>query len=105
VPFLVAFVLALCVPFGQLKTNGDRIECCCPDERTCKCPDHEESGGQPSMQTCHKQIHEGIAVQHAAFVTPVVPTTDVPAIVTLPAPPALASPHAEPAPDRPDAPS
>jgi hypothetical protein len=105
VPLLVAFVLALCVPFAQLKSNGDRIECCCPDESTCTCPDHQDVGTQQTMQTCHKQVHEGIAVQHAAFVTPVIPVTVAPATAAAAEPLALASPHAEPPPQRPAAPS
>ncbi len=104
-PLLVAFVLALCVPFAQLKTNGVTIECCCPDQTKCKCPDHQGDLPQPAMQACHKQTHEGIATQLAAFVPPVIPVTVAPAIAAPASPPALASPHEAPPPSRPDAPS
>jgi len=106
VSWFVAFVLALCVPFGQLRTVSTRVECCCPDPDTCKCPDHKaDHSGQPKMEKCHKSTHEGLANQLAAFIPPTLHETVAPALLS-PAPTfSLPRPHDEPPPQRPAAPS
>ena len=103
---LVAIMLALCVPFGQLQTVADRIECCCPDPSTSKCPDHnDDHSGQPQMRTCHKTTQKGIANQLAVFVPPTLHEMIAPAPLAPPISHRLPTPHAEPTPQRPDAPS
>jgi hypothetical protein len=106
VSWLVAIVLALCVPFGQLRTVADRIECCCPDQSKCQCPDHDpDESGQPRMEKCHKQTHEGVANQLAAFISPTLHETVAPARLALAPSFSLPAPHDEPLPQRPAAPS
>jgi hypothetical protein len=104
--FVVAIVLALCVPISQLHTVAVQTECCCPDPDNCKCPDHKpDDGTQPMMRACHKTQHEFVAPVLPAFVAPVIArATPVEPIALAPAP-ALAVPHPAPAPHRPDAPS
>lgn len=104
--FIVAVVLALCVPVSQLTTVSDRSECCCPDPSKCQCPDHEEEGPlQTSMQACHKQGPKAIASQATAFLPPVIPSVDAPIVLAPPIAHPLPAPHPAPAPRRPDAPS
>jgi hypothetical protein len=106
VSWLVAIVLALCVPFGQLQTAVERIECCCPDPDHCKCPDHKpDHSGQSQMRSCHKRTHDGLANELAAFVAPVLHETIAPALLAVRVAHVLPTPHAEPPPRRPDAPS
>jgi hypothetical protein len=106
VSWLVAIMLSLCVPFGQLQTVADRIECCCPDPSTCKCPDHKaDHSGQPQMRACHKTTHKGLAHQLAVFVPPTLHETIALAPLAQPVSHRLPTPHAEPPPQRPDAPS
>jgi len=106
VTFLIAILLALGVPFATLHTDHERVTCCCPDPDHCMCPDHKpDKSGQPHMQTCHRQLVDGVDAQLATFV-PAAPT-----VIADAAPHALVveyvlpSPHASPSLRRPDAPS
>jgi hypothetical protein len=106
VSWLVAIVLALCLPFGQLQTAVERVDCCCPDPDHCKCPDHKpDHSGQSQMRSCHKTTHDGLANQLAAFVPPTLHETIAPARPTMRVSHVLPTPHSEPPPQRPDAPS
>ena len=104
--FIVAVVLALCVPISQLTTVSDRTECCCPDPSKCQCPDHDEDRPlQTSMQACHKQGPKAIASQATAFLPPVLPTVDAPSVLAPAVAHVIHAPQVAPPPRRPDAPS
>jgi hypothetical protein len=104
--YVVAIVLAICVPFSQLQTIAEQIECCCPDPEQCKCPDHNpDEGTQSKMQACHKTQQTFVAPAFPAFVAPAVAAVARPDPVAVAPPPALPVPHPSPPPRRPDAPS
>lgn len=104
---LLAILLALGVPFAQLHTFDDRVECCCPSREVCKCPDHKaEHGSQTSMRACHKQGPQMTrGGHHGAFIPPpavrIVAPVRPSIVVAVPIP----APNAPPPPERPDAPS
>jgi hypothetical protein len=107
VTVLFAILLALGVPFAQLHTVDDRIECCCPSPEVCKCPDHDASKtDETTMRSCHKQgpqlQHGG---HHGAFVPPPIIRIIAVARPEIAMAPPIAAPHAPPPPERPDAPS
>jgi hypothetical protein len=102
---LGVFVM-IALPVSQLRLATIRVECCCPDQDHCKCPDHgKHTPGQPTMQACHKK-GEAIASADAPVFAP-------PAAVALEAPPvriaiietSLHDPHDAPSPARPPRPS
>ena len=103
---LVAIVCAFAVPVSQLRTFSRIETCCCPDPSHCHCPDHKPNpAGTPTMGACHRQSHDFVAPVLPAFVTPAVVAVAFPErAITLVAAP-LRTPHAAPAPRRPDAPS
>lgn len=104
--FVVAIVLAICVPVSQLHTIGTQAECCCPDPDQCKCPDHnEDTQPQPSMRACHKTQHDFVAPVLPAFVAPAIELAIVLEPIGLEATFTHATPHPPPAPRRPDVPS
>jgi len=104
--FVVAIVLAICVPVSQLRTFSTKVECCCPDQSHCKCP-HEKPGksGQPSMRACHKTQQDFEAPLAPSFVTPASAIALAPRAVDHDPFFVLPDPHAAPSPRRPDAPS
>lgn len=102
---LVAIVLALCVPFAQLRAEPDRTECCCPDPDRCKCPDHEPPSNHTTMRACHKQAPDAVASQLSVFVAPVAPRLVAPVAAEQAPRTQIPAPHPPPAPRRPDAPS
>ena len=102
----VALVVALAVPFSQLRTFAVVSTCCCPDPSHCHCPDHEpDHSGQPGMRACHRESHEVVSPASPSFAAPrvevafasprVVPASIVP----------LGTPHTPPPPADPDGPS
>lgn len=103
--YLVAVMIALGVPFAQLQTATVDNTCCCPDPDTCKCPDHQPGTDTPSMRACHKDGPVAVQNHLDAFVPPVVVHPTAPARIAHAVPERLTSPHAPPAPRRPDAPS
>ena len=106
VQLLLAILLALGVPFATLHTEHVRVTCCCPDPDHCVCPDHKpDKSGQPRMQTCHRQVVDGIATQIAAFEPPEPLALPMPAPYVHAIAHVLPTPHASPLPRRPDAPS
>jgi len=99
-------VLALSVPFAQLRTIATRIECCCPSPEHCKCPDHKpDAQGQPSMRACHKTQHDVAAPELPTCVANVVAIAIAPAKVHGDAVFVIDRPLPPPEPRRPDAPS
>jgi hypothetical protein len=105
VTVLLAILLALGVPFAQLHTVNDRVTCCCPSPDQCKCPDHDTDESGPMMKACHKQAPDMVRAQLAHFVAPTPITVIAPAPLVERVAHRLPSPHAPPAPRRPDAPS
>jgi hypothetical protein len=103
---VVAIVLAVFVPVAQLQTVAEAPPCCCPNPKQCKCPDHKGgNSGQSTMRAC-RQAPDAVAPSTlSAFVPPAVAVAIAPAIIVSDAHVALADPHPEPAPRRPDAPS
>lgn len=103
---VVAILLALGVPFAQLRTIETRIECCCPSPEHCKCPDHKpDAQGQPMMRACHKTQHDVVSPQLPAFVPIVVELATAAPQLDMPIVHVLADPLPAPPPRRPDAPS
>jgi hypothetical protein len=103
---LVAIVCALTVPVAQLRTISRITTCCCPDQEHCHCPDHKpDHSGKPMMRACHRQSTDLVSPAAPAFTEPPVIALAPPdrAIALVAAP--LRTPHAPPAPARPDAPS
>jgi hypothetical protein len=104
-----AVILILCmlaVPTAQLRTVARITTCCCPDENHCHCPKPPSgSPDQPSARTCHKQSHDFVAPLAPAFVTPELVAVSAPVRAMTLASAPLRTPHAAPAPRRPDAPS
>lgn len=103
---LVAIVCALTVPVAQLRTVARITTCCCPDQTKCHCPDEKpDHGTSPSMRACHRTSHDFVAPVLPGFMQPAVialaPSERAVALVSAP----LRTPHAAPAPARPDAPS
>jgi hypothetical protein len=104
--FVVAIVLAICVPVSQLQTVSTKTECCCPDPDHCKCPDHKPGdGSQPTMRACHKTQQTFMSPVLPEFVEPAVDVVRAPALVAVAVVFAHGEPHPAPAPRRPDAPS
>lgn len=102
---VVAIVLALFVPVAQLQTVAEAPTCCCPNPKTCKCHEHKSGESGPTMRAC-KQSPDAVApTTLSAFVPPAVAVAIAAAIIVSDAHIALADPHPEPAPRRPDAPS
>lgn len=103
---ILALLCVLAVPTAQLRTFARVTTCCCPDPSHCHCPDHKAAPtDQPSMGACHRQAHDFVAPVLATFVAPDVVAIAAPerAMPLVSAP--LRTPHAAPAPRRPDAPS
>lgn len=104
--FVVAIVLAICVPVSQLRTFSTKVDCCCPDQSHCKCP-HEkpDHSNEPKLRACHKTQQDIVAPLAPAFVAPhaeLALASEARAhVVSF----AHADPHAPPSPRRPDAPS
>jgi hypothetical protein len=104
--FVVAIVLAICVPISQLHTVATQTECCCPDPDQCKCPDHKpDEGSQPTMRACHKTQQIFVAPVLPAFVPSAIVAIVRPEPVALAPAPQLPTPHPAPPPRSPDAPS
>jgi hypothetical protein len=104
--FMVAIVLAICVPVSQLRTVATKTECCCPDPDHCKCPDHKpDKSGQSQMRACHKTSQQFVSPEAPAFEAIEIAVANVPAPVAIEAAFTHAAPHPAPAPQRPDAPS
>jgi hypothetical protein len=106
VQLIVALLLALTIPVGQLRTISVETSCCCPDPARCHCPDHGKSPiDQPQLRACHRTTQTHIAPTLPAFSAPAQAVTDLPA-ADAPLPVlALSTPHAAPPRPRPDAPS
>lgn len=103
---LVAIVVALVVPFSQLRTFSIETSCCCPDPSHCHCPDHDTSKGtQPCMRACHKTSHEVVSPDAPAFAAPELAIAEAPVRAVGRATWTLAEPHSPPVLPRPDAPS
>lgn len=103
---MVAIIVALAVPFSQLRTFCVQTTCCCPDPSHCHCPDHEPGKGtQPSMRACHKTSHEVVSPDAPALTAPELAVAEAPARPVVRTTWTIAEPHAEPVPRRPDAPS
>jgi hypothetical protein len=103
---VVAIVVAVALPVGQLRLISIVKECCCPDPAHCHCPDHQpDAPGQPSFRPCHSSAHVVVSPEAPALAAPAVMTAAIPAIAVVAAHHRLPSPHAPPAPSRPDAPS
>ncbi|HEY5952348.1 MAG TPA: hypothetical protein VIV40_42915 [Kofleriaceae bacterium] len=104
--FVVAIVLAICVPVSQLHTVATKTECCCPDPDNCKCPDHKpDTSGQPSIRACHKTSQQFVAPVLPAFIAPEIEVALVRGPVAIAPAFDHSDPHPAPAPRRPDAPS
>jgi hypothetical protein len=103
---VVAIVLAVFVPVAQLRTVAEAPPCCCPSPKQCKCPDHKSGdSGPPTMRACKQTPDAVVQAQLSVFVPPSIAIAIAPAILVSEAHVALADPHPEPAPRRPDAPS
>ena len=103
---MVAAVVALAVPFSQLRTYAVVSTCCCPDPSHCHCPDHKpDHSGHSGMRACHRESHELVSPQPSSFAAPEVELVlasprVVPASIVM-----LGAPHAPPPPMDPDGPS
>ena len=102
----LALLCVLAVPTAQLRTFARVTTCCCPDPSHCHCPDHKQTpGDEPTMGACHRQSQDFVSPVLPAFVQPevamIAPAERAIALAAAP----LRTPHAAPAPRRPDAPS
>lgn len=103
---VLAILLALGVPFAQLRTVDDRVTCCCPSPEQCKCPDHKpDKSADSTMRACHKQAPDMVSTQLDVFVELAFAVIVAPAQPTVRIAHMLPRPHAPPVPERPDAPS
>jgi len=103
---IVALLLALTIPVGQLRTIDVKTSCCCPDPTRCHCPDHAKGPvDQTQLKACHRTTQAHVAPTLPAFAAPVVAVTDLPAILADSPVIVLATPLDAPPPPRPDAPS
>jgi hypothetical protein len=104
--WFVALALALAVPVSQLRTVTIVQTCCCPDPARCHCPDHEQdSGRQPTLKACHQERDVFVSASVVEFTLPTIPLRAPSRTATLLPPNTISSPHAEPALERPAAPS
>ena len=100
---ILAILLALGVPFASLHTTPDLATCCCPSPEVCACDDHD-APGQSTMKSCRSDGPDAVQPALAAFVAPRTITLVPPARMLVSVEHPLSSPHAPPAPRRPDAP-
>ncbi len=104
---LVATIaIALAVPVSQLRTFHVDAKCCCPDPDNCHCPtDKKHDGRGASLDVCHHSDSVVVAPQAPSFAPAAVVAVSEPPRALVAIELAIESPHASPAPRRPDAPS
>lgn len=103
---IVGVLVMIALPVSQLRLATMRIECCCPDQEHCKCPDHgKHVPGQPTMQACHKKGEAIASADAPAFAAPAAVTLDAPFVRVVLVDRSLHEPHESPNPARPPRPS
>ncbi|MBL9016978.1 MAG: hypothetical protein JNL83_22505 [Myxococcales bacterium] len=103
---IVALLLALTVPVGQLRTATIERTCCCPDPASCHCPDGGDAkSDQPHLKACHQDTQVHVAPVLPAFAAPISAASPVVPVRTATLLHVLSSPHDPPAPPRPAGPS
>jgi len=101
---LVAAAIALALPVGQLRWSAIERWCCCPDPDACRCP-HDEPPCDTQLGPCHATSDSFVSPALATFTPPPAIAMLEPIRVIERASHTIATPHAAPAPRRPDAPS
>lgn len=103
---MVCVIVMLAVPVSQLQVETTRVECCCPDQSKCKCPDHDtDAPSQATMKACHKTSTILAGASVPAFPLPADPALHVPARAATHVAFATSQPHEPPSPARPRGPS
>jgi hypothetical protein len=103
---MVCVIVMLAVPVSQLQLESTRVECCCPDQSKCKCPDHDKDvPTQATMKACHKTVTFLASTSVPAFPMPADPAVDEPARAAMHVAFATSQPHEPPSPARARGPS
>lgn len=103
---IVSVIVMLAIPISQLQLVAELVECCCPDQRNCKCPDHDtDVPTQATMKACHKTTTIIASAAAPAFPVPpdsllVAPAEHVTHVAFT-----MSNPHEPPDTDRPRGPS
>lgn len=103
---IVGVLVMIALPVSQLRLATIRVECCCPDQDHCKCPDHgKHTPGQPTMQACHKKGEAIASGSSAELSIPQIAGIDVPAMQVVHVAFVISEPHEPPTLPRPPRPS
>ena len=103
---MICVIVMLAVPVSQLQLETTRVECCCPDQSKCKCPDHDKDvPTQATMKACHKTATFLANASVPAFPLPADPAVDAPTRVAMHVAFATTQPHEPPSPARARGPS
>lgn len=103
---IVGVFVMLAIPVAQLRLVAIQVECCCPDQDHCKCPDHgKQLPTHPTMQACHKKGEMFVSADAPAFAAPAAVALDTPSVRVAFVEHSLHEPHDAPTPARPPRPS
>ncbi len=98
---LIGVIVVLAVPVSQLRLVSVRVECCCPDQSRCHCPDHGTQGPEaPTINVCHKTSETIASAEAPAFAAPDLVAIHAPPMRIAVVEYVVSQPHAAPSPER-----
>jgi hypothetical protein len=103
---MVCVIVMLAVPVSQLRLVSTRVECCCPDQKNCHCPDHDtDAPSQTSIKACHKSSSIVATADAPAVAVSALDVLDAPTLRSTSVEFSVSQPHEPPSPSRPPGPS